>query len=262
MIAGRNIDDRSIRAASPQGPEILRLEKVSTPGGIHEISFSLHAGEVVGITGLIGSGGTNLLRAIFGADPISSGSLYLDGQPVKIISPQAAIALGIGLLTEDRQDQGLILEMNAMENITLASLKEIGSGPIIDHKAENNIGQHYARRLKIGANHLTTKANFLSGGTQQKLILSRWLASQCRVLLLDEPTRGIDVGARAEFYRLIDELSRRGMGMILVSSNLPEIMSLSDRIAILRQGRLVSIVPRPSISLAELLGMVNGGTLQ
>jgi ribose transport system ATP-binding protein len=261
MIVGRDVEDHFVRTPRSLGAEILRLEQVSSPNGIKDISFDLHAGEILGITGLIGSGGTRILRAIFGADPISAGYLFLDGKPVKIGVPQDAIALGVGLLTEDRQGQGLILEMNAQENMTLASLDNISSGPLIDHQAENNIGHHYAKRLKIREGDLFSKARFLSGGTQQKLVLSRWLASQCRVLLLDEPTRGIDVGARAEFYRLIDELSRREMGMILVSSNLPEILSLSNRIAVLRQGRLIKIVSRATTTLAELLALSSGGTL-
>ena len=260
MIVGRDVEEQFVRSSRTLGAEILRLEGIGYPNGIQNISFNLHRGEILGITGLIGSGGTSILRAIFGANPITSGCLYLNEQPVKINSPQDAVALGIGLLTEDRQDQGLVLDMNAQENMTLSSLDEISSGPLIDHQAENNIGRHYAKRLNIRLDFLSSKARFLSGGTQQKLVLSRWLASQCRILLLDEPTRGIDVGARAEFYRLINELTRRGIGMVIVSSNLSEILSLSDRIAVLRQGQMVTIVPHETTSLAEILALASGGT--
>jgi ribose transport system ATP-binding protein len=258
MIVGRSIEDTLVRPVAGPGPEILRLEHVGSANGIKDISINLHAGEILGVTGLIGAGGTNLLRAIFGVDPISSGALFIDGQPVKIVSPQAAIARGIGFLTEDRQGQGLVLEMNGQENITMASLDDIGVGPLIDHRAENNIVQHYARRLKIRPNQLATKALFLSGGTQQKLILSRWLTCQCRILLLDEPTRGIDVGARAEFYRLLNELTKRGLAIILVSSNLPEILGLSDRIAVLRRGQIVASLSRTEATSTELLSLANG----
>jgi ABC-type sugar transport system ATPase subunit len=260
MIVGRDVEEQFVRSSRTLGPEILRLEGISYPNGIQNISFNLHRGEILGITGLIGSGGTSILRAIFGANPITSGCLYLNGQPVKINSPQGAVALGIGLLTEDRQDQGLVLDMNAQENMTLSSLDEISSGPLIDHRAENNIGRHYAKRLNIRLDFLSSKARFLSGGTQQKLVLSRWLASQCQILLLDEPTRGIDVGARVEFYRLINELTRRGIGMVIVSSNLSEILSLSDRIVVLRRGQMVTIVPHETTSLAEILALASGGT--
>lgn len=258
MIVGRSIEDMLIRPTTEPGPEILSLEHVSSTSGIKDISVSLHAGEILGITGLIGAGGTNLLQAIFGVNPVSSGTLFIDGQPLKIGSPQEAIAQGIGFLTEDRQRQGLVLEMNGRENVTMASLNDIGIGPLIDHQAENNIVQHYARRLKIRPGQIASKALFLSGGTQQKLILSRWLTCQCRILLLDEPTRGIDVGARAEFYRLLNELTKRGMGVILVSSNLPEILALSDRIAVLRRGQIVGILPRSEATSTKLLSLANG----
>ncbi|HVM70420.1 MAG TPA: sugar ABC transporter ATP-binding protein [Anaerolineales bacterium] len=261
MIVGRGVEDGLARPVVNHGPEILRLEHVSSASEIQDISVTLHAGEILGVTGLIGAGGTNLLRTIFGVDPVLAGSLFVDGQRVKIASPQEAIALGIGFLTEDRQGQGLVLEMNGQENMTMASLDDMGLGPLIDHRAENNIVQHYARRLKIRPDHLLSKALFLSGGTQQKLILSRWLTSQCRILLLDEPTRGIDVGARAEVYRLLNELTRRGLGMILVSSNLPEILGLSDRIAVLRRGQIVTILPRSEATPAKLLSLANGGML-
>ncbi len=140
----------------------------------------------------------------------------------------------------------------------MASLNNIGVGPLIDHQAEDNIVQHYARRLNIHPGQLASKALFLSGGTQQKLLLSRWLTCQCRILLLDEPTRGIDVGARAEFYRLLNELTKRGMGIILVSSNLPEVLGLSDRIAVLRRGQIAGILPRSEATSTKLLSLANG----
>jgi ABC-type sugar transport system ATPase subunit len=152
-----------------------------------------------------------------------------------------------------------VLEMIGQQNVTLAALDGMGRGPIIDREAEEQIAQHYAHRLNIQEGDLARKTLFLSGGTQQKLVLSRWLASRCRVLLLDEPTRGIDVGARMEFYRLLNELSRRGLGIVIVSSNLPEILNLCDRIAVLRHGQFVSILPRAETSPAEILSLASGG---
>ncbi len=259
LIAGRGVESTFVRTNGSIGPEILRLEHVSSPSGILNTSFSLHAGEILGVTGLIGAGGTDLLHIIFGMEEISSGALYLDGRLTKINSPQEAISLGIGLLTEDRQEQGLILEMNAQENITLTSLDNLSAGPVIDRKAETNVGRHYAHRLNIRLEHLASKALHLSGGTQQKLILSRWLASRCRVLLLDEPTRGVDVSSRLEFYRLLNELSRRGTAMILVSSNITEILSLSDHIMVLRRGQVVAVCARSETNPSNLLALANGG---
>ncbi len=259
LIVGRGIEETFSRRNAFIGAEVLRLDHVSSGRGITDASFSLHVGEIIGVTGLVGAGGTDLLHILFGMDPVTSGTLFMDGQPVTIKSPQQAISLGIGLLTEDRQEQGLVLEMNALENITLTSLKNISAGPVIDHNAENNIGRHYAHRMNIRLGHLASKALHLSGGTQQKLILSRWLASRCRVLLLDEPTRGVDVSSRLEFYHLLNELSRRGTAMILVSSNLAEILSLSDHILVLRRGQVMAMCARSETNPSSLLALANGG---
>ncbi len=260
LIVGRPVDDQVTRPSGPLGPEVLRLEQVSAPSGIHNVSLNLRAGEILGLTGLVGAGGTSILRAIFGADPISAGAILVNGQLVEIRSPQDAIAQGIGLLTEDRQGQGLVMEMNGQENITLSALDTIGAGLLIDHEAEANIVNHFAGRLNIHLRDLERKTLFLSGGTQQKLILSRWLASRCKVLLLDDPTRGIDVGARIELYHLINELSRRGLGLIVVSSNLAEILNLADRVAILRGGQIVATLPREELSEDTILTLASGGT--
>jgi len=260
MIVGQHVDTQFTRPPRELGPEILRVENLNSKSGLHDISFELYAGEVLGFTGLIGAGGTSLLRAIFGADPLLSGAVFLDGQPAAINSPQDAISQRIGLLTEDRQGQGLVMEMIAQQNVTLASLEDISRGPIINQEVEDNIAHHYANRLNIHVSDLARKTLFLSGGTQQKLVLSRWLASRCRVLLLDEPTRGVDVGARMEFHRLVNELSQRGLGIIIVSSNLSEVLNLSDRIAVLRQGQIVAVLPRMEASPAEILALASGGT--
>jgi ribose transport system ATP-binding protein len=214
MIAGRRLYDLFSRTAVTPGPELLRLEGLSSSNGIQNISFSLMGGEILGITGLVGAGGTSILHAIFGLEPVVAGKLYREGNEVHIDSPRIAIEHGIGLLSENRQEQGLIPEMDTRGNMTLAALDDCGDGPFINHKTENKIAHHYARRLNIRAHNLNRKAMSLSGGTQQKVILSKWLASQCKVLLLDEPTRGIDVGARVELHKLLNELTQRGAGII------------------------------------------------
>jgi ribose transport system ATP-binding protein len=259
MVAGRPLDDLFNRLPVTPGAELLRLEGVASSNGIRDITFSLMAGEILGITGLVGAGGTGILRAIFGADPLTAGVIYRGGNPVTIDSPQTAINQGIGLLTEDRQGQGLVLDLTGQENMTLASLDDCGIGPFLDHRAETKIAHHYARRLKIRPHNLTRKARFLSGGTQQKIILSKWLSSQCQVLLLDEPTRGIDVGARAEFHVLLNELTQRGAGIVLVSDNPREVLGLADRIIILRAGRIAATLGRAEASMARIMAIANGG---
>lgn len=262
MIVGHGVEDSITRIGSSLSEVILRLDHVYSSRVITDISFDLHAGEILGITGLIGCGGTDLLETIFGVNPASSGTIYIHGLAEKISSPQDAISLGIGFLTEDRQEQGLILEMNAQENMTIASLDIISTGQFIDLQAENQIVEHYANRLNINPVVLTGKSRFLSGGTQQKVILSRWLTKQCQILLLDEPSRGIDVGSRAELYRLLNELTKRGTSMILVSSNITEILTMADRIAVLRQGRLVNILHREEATQTKLLYLMEEGAVK
>jgi ABC-type sugar transport system ATPase subunit len=246
LIAGQgNLNQHtSPQRRIKQDQEILRVEHLTTATGIKDVSFSLHAGEILGITGLIGAGGTRLFQALFGVDPLIEGRIYLEGKPVTIDSPQTAISYGIGWLTQERREQGLVLEMAAQNNITLASLHQIGIGPFLNLEEEGNIVMHYAARLGIKFSNLKQRARELSGGTQQKVILSRWLASNSHLLLLDQPTRGLDIQTRAEFYRLISDLARRGIGMLVVSSNIDEILNLSDRIMILRNGQVVDILPK------------------
>jgi ribose transport system ATP-binding protein len=233
-----------IRRPNRIGREVLRLENITTATGIDGVSFSLHAGEILGITGLIGAGGTRLFEALFGVEPLLGGEIHLDGRPVTIDSPQTATDLGIGWITEERREQGLVLEMDAQNNMTLAVLKKLGIGPILNLKEEDSIVNHYAQRLGIKLSSLTRRTRELSGGTQQKVILSRWLASSSRVLLIDQPTRGLDVQARGELYNLLNDLARRGIGIIIISSNIDEILNLSDRIIILRKGRVIDILSR------------------
>jgi len=261
MIVGRYLppEGRFPRLPVQVGPEILRVEGLTRRGAIEDATFSLHAGEILGITGLIGAGGTALVRAIFGADPADAGTIYMNGQPVKIDSPQAAIAQGIGLLTENRQEQGLVLDMSALDNMTLAALENAWPGPFLDRDAENHIGAQYAERLGIRLENLLQRTLFLSGGTQQKVVLSKWLATRSQVLIFDEPTRGIDVGARVEIYRLMNELARQGVGMIIVSSDLSEILGMCDRILVLHQGRVVATLPRSEASKQLILTYAGGG---
>jgi ABC-type sugar transport system ATPase subunit len=258
-IVGRYLPGKFPKALPAPGPEILRVEDLHRSGVLDNVSFALCGGEILGIAGLVGAGGTALTRALFGADPAESGAIYVDGQSVTIRSPEDAIALGIGLLPEDRLEQGLILQMRAQHNMTLVALENAWPGPWIDHSRESDIANYYADALGIRNESLSQPALSLSGGTQQKLVLSKWLAARARVLLFDEPTRGVDVGARVEIYRLMGDLARRGTGIILVSSDLTEILGMCDRILVMRRGVIVADLTRANASQREILRLASGG---
>lgn len=259
LIAGRPLPDKYPKEMVATGPEVLRVQGLTRAGFIQDVSFTLHKGEILGVAGLIGAGGTALVRAIFGADRLDEGEIFMEGQKVEIGSPQAAIAHGIGLLTEDRQEQGLVLDMNAQNNMTLAALENAWPGPFIDNNAESDLSARYAERLGIHAEALLQKTLFLSGGTQQKVVLSKWLATHSRVLIFDEPTKGIDVGARTEIYRLMNELAHQGTGIMIVSSNLSEILGMCDCIIVLCQGRVAAILPRADATRQTILSYAGGG---
>jgi ABC-type sugar transport system ATPase subunit len=214
------------------------------------------------VTGLLGAGGTALSRALFGADPAEGGSIFIDGQPAVIRSPDDGIAHGIGLLPEDRLEQGLVLQMQAQHNMTLVALENAWPGPWIDHSRESDIASYYAGELGIRKETLFQPARTLSGGMQQKLVLSKWLAARARVLIFDEPTRGVDVGARVEIYRLMADLARRGTAIILVSSDLNEILGMCDRILVMRRGAIAAELPRANASQREILRLAGGGGLE
>ena len=260
LIVGRILPDKFPEKPNKPGPEILRVEGLSRDNEIENISFSLHEGEILGIAGLVGAGGTTLTRAIFGADPANNGTIFLDGQPIQITNPQDAISHGIGLLTDDRMEQGLVPDMLAQDNITLAALENAWPGPLIDHRLEYDLATHYAERLAIKAENLHQQTFMLSGGTQQKIILSKWLATQARVLIFDEPTRGIDIGARVEIYNLINDLAQNGNSIIITSVDFNEILGMCDRILVMRNGRIVANLPRSEASKQSLLAYASGGT--
>jgi len=258
-IAGRYLPGKFPKVPAPSGPEILRVDGLHREGVLENVSFSLGSGEILGITGLIGAGGTALTRALFGVESAESGVISIEGSPVSIRTPEDAIAHGIGLLPEDRLEQGLILDMQAQHNMTLVALENAWPGPFIDHSRESEITNYYAGRLGIRNESLSQPALSLSGGTQQKVVLSKWLAARARVLIFDEPTRGIDVGARVEIYHLMRELARQGTGIILVSDDLTEIFGMCDRILVMRRGSIVADLPRADASKGEILRLSSGG---
>jgi ribose transport system ATP-binding protein len=252
------------------GREVLRIAGFSSSGLVRDVNLRLHAGEILGLAGLVGAGRTELLRMIFGADQKDAGTLYLDGtlEPVRIRSPAHAVARGIGLLTEDRKTQGLLLGQSVAANLTIANLGEVSPLGCLSPAREKSAVEHWTQRLRIRARDSTQVIDELSGGNQQKVLLARWLHRDCRVLLLDEPTRGIDVGARADIYAVLDSLAAQGKALLVVSSDLRELMEICDRIAVMSNGALVRTFERGQWSEQALLaaafsafgGAPNGAT--
>jgi ribose transport system ATP-binding protein len=217
------------------------------------VSFDLHKGEVLGIAGLVGAGRTELMRAIFAADKPQSGHLLKEGRPLTLNSPRDAIAAGIGFVTEDRKEQGLILSMPISTNVTLASLGSVSRSGWIDRTAEDAITVAQGSQLKLKYGGPSKHASTLSGGNQQKVVLAKWLARKPQILLLDEPTRGVDVGAKAEIYALIRTLAEKGLALLVISSELPELMTLCDRIMVMAQHQIVGELQRPEFSQEKIL---------
>jgi ribose transport system ATP-binding protein len=259
LMLGRPLTERFPRRQVVMGEELLRVQGLTRYGMFEDIDFTLHASEVLGITGLVGSGRTALLRAIFGVIPVDEGQFYINRRQVQIRTLQDAIAHGIGLLTEDRQGEGLVLEMSVGENITLASLEFESPGPLIDHDREAELTAYYIKQLRITIPHPGFKARDLSGGTQQKVVLSKWLATGPRILLCDEPTQGVDIGAKTEIYRLMNDMVEAGIGIVLVSADITEVVGMCDRIIVLRDGHMVRTLSREEANAASVLAYAMEG---
>ena len=238
------------------GKELLRVEHLSSANNFHDVSFSLRAGEILGLAGLVGAGRSEIARALLGLERVTHGSIHLHGREVRVRSPRHAIQLGIGLVPEDRKRQGLVLPHSGRHNTSLPSLHRLARASFIDRRAEHRLAAEFFNRLRIAAPALDAPVAALSGGNQQKVVLAKWLAAGSRVLLLDEPTRGVDVGAKAEIHALIDQLARQDHAILLISSELPELLALSTRILVLRAGRLVGELPRALATQDNLLRLM------
>jgi ABC-type sugar transport system ATPase subunit len=242
------------------GPERLRVERFSSPGKFHDLNFSIRSGEVLGVAGLVGSGRSEVALGLFGLDTQVSGQVYVDGNAARPRSPRDAMNLGIGLVSEDRKAQGLVLGMECGENITLSSLDRLSSSGVICQRDEQSVITKFFEKLQIKAESPHVAAQTLSGGNQQKLVLAKWLARECRVLILDEPTRGVDIGAKGEIHRLIDELATAGHAILMISSELPEVLNLSTRVIVMRHGRLVAALPRSEATAERVLKWMAGSS--
>jgi ABC-type sugar transport system ATPase subunit len=238
------------------GDELLRVEGLSCPAKFEDISFSLCAGEIVGLAGLVGAGRSEIARALLGLERDVRGSVHVHGKRVRIRSPRQAIRLGIGLVPEDRKRQGLVLLHSGLHNTSLPSLRRLSRLSWIRRPAERTLAVDFFRRLRVSAQGIDAPVAGLSGGNQQKIVLAKWLAAGSRILMLDEPTRGVDVGAKAEIHDLIDRLAAQGHAILLISSELPEILTLSTRILVLRAGRIAGALDRANASQDRLLRLM------
>ncbi len=238
LMVGRSLEEEFPPRVSNPGDERLRVENLTRGNAVRDVSFQVAAGEVLGLAGLVGAGRTETARLIFGADLPDSGSVFLDGKPIDIRSPRDAIRRRICLLTEDRKGQGLVLLHNVRENFGLPNLGEFRRGVLLDHDAEAKAFENYVGSLRIRISGHNQAAGNLSGGNQQKVVLAKWLQRNADILIFDEPTRGIDVGAKFEIYLLINQLVEQGKAIILISSELPEIIGMSDRILVMHEGRI------------------------
>lgn len=254
MIVGRTLDEKFPARESHIGDVALEVKGIEVPNTIYDISFKVHKGEVLGFSGLVGSGRTSTAKAIVGAIPRSKGEIYIHGKEVKINSPLEAIQQGIGYLPEDRKTEGLILSKSVKENITLASLtKKFYKGFIIDHKKEAVVSEEYREKLHIKTPGINRQVKFLSGGNQQKVVFAKWLCSEVDVYIFDEPTRGIDVGAKSEIYQIINDLVDQGAAVIVISSELPEILGVCDRVIVMRDGRITANIDRSEATQEKIM---------
>lgn len=255
-MVGRKIGTGYPFHEKPQpGAEILRVENLRHKESTEEINFSLKKGELLGIAGLVGSGRTETMRAIFGADQKISGKVFLEGKEISIKSPRDAVNNGICLLTEDRKSQGLILEMPCFANITLANITKVSKRGILDKILEKREAQKKISELRIKTHSVEQLVGNLSGGNQQKVVLAKWLFRDTKVLIFDEPTRGIDVGAKFEIYALLWDLAAKGMGVIIVSSDLPEVIGLCHRILVFSNNKITGDIPRSSFDQEKILSL-------
>lgn len=237
-MVGREVQEQFPPRNSSPGEELLRVEGLTREGHFQDVSFSLRAGEIVGMGGLVGAGRTEIARSIAGADPYHCGRVCLRGEEIRPRNIREGIAAGVGYITEDRKGEGLVLGLSIEDNITLPNLAAVSSGLMLNKSASREMSKKWVDKLKVRTPSVRQAVKNLSGGNQQKVVIAKWLARNCKALIFDEPTRGVDVGARAEIYRIIEELAEEGVGILVISSDLPELLGLSDRILVVHQGRL------------------------
>ncbi|MDN5571779.1 MAG: sugar ABC transporter ATP-binding protein, partial [Propionibacteriaceae bacterium] len=252
-MVGRNVDNLFPKQDAEIGEPVLEVAGLTEPGVFADISFTVRAGEIVALAGLVGAGRSEVARAVFGVDPYTLGSVRVAGRPLAKNSPGAAMRAGVALVPEDRRKQGLILDASVATNITDAIRGRLTRGGLITVAAENAAAQEWAGRLAVKTASLDAVAGTLSGGNQQKVVLAKWLATNPRVLIIDEPTRGIDVGTKSEVHRMMSQLAGAGLAILMISSELPEVLGMSDRVLVMHEGRLTADLPRETASAESVM---------
>jgi len=238
LMVDREVAEQFPARTRQRGTELLRVEGLRCGTKLRDVSFVLHEGEILGVAGLLGAGRTELARAVMGADPADGGRIFIKGQEVRPRSPGDMVRRGVGFLPEDRKTQGLVLSESVQRNVGLPILKRLSRLGVVREPAERHLAQRWVDDLRIKTPGLTTRVAWLSGGTQQKIVLGKWLAAEAHILIVDEPTRGIDVASKADIYQLLDQLASRGTGILMISSEMPEILGLSDRILVMHRGQI------------------------
>ena len=258
MMIGRTLSELFPKKFAERGEPILKVEAFSKEKQFHDITFKLHKGEILGFYGLVGAGRSELARALFGLESPDSGKIFVNGEQVHVYNPRMTMKHGVAYLPEDRQHQGLVLQMNITNNITLPILDQFIKMGLVDTGKEIRVAKKYADMLDVRASGLWKKVMQLSGGNQQKVVLAKWLATNPQILILDEPTRGIDVGAKSSVHKFMSELASQGIGIMMISSELPEILGMSDRIIVMCEGRITGEFTREEASQEKLLSAAVG----
>jgi len=261
MMIGREIGERYPSRDVKIGKEVLKVKGLTRKGTFHDVSFSVRAGEVLGVSGLMGAGRTEIMQAIFGNLSYESGSIEIDGKEVKISNPRQAMEQGIGFITEDRKTEGLMLDKSIRENISLCNLGRISKSSVISKEAEKNMVAEAIKDLHIKCFGPYHECNNLSGGNQQKVVLAKWILTNPKILILDEPTRGVDIGAKKEIYSIINKLAAQGVAIIMVSSELPEVLGMSDNIMVVREGEVRGIISYEEANQERVMTLATGGTI-
>ena len=253
LMVGRTVSELFPKAAVERGEVILRVKNLGRAGAFRDVSFELHRGEILGMAGLVGAGRTEVSQAIFGVAPADAGTIEIDGRPVRITSPNQAMQHGLALVPEDRQHHGLVLPMDITDNITLPTLTRFVKRGWLAARGARKAAHEAATQMEVKATTVWQKARELSGGNQQKLVLAKWLSTRPRILILDEPTRGIDIGTKAAVHKLMSDLAAQGLAILMISSELPEVLGMSDRILVMREGRVTGLFDRAAATQEAIM---------
>ncbi|HWR11511.1 MAG TPA: sugar ABC transporter ATP-binding protein [Rectinemataceae bacterium] len=260
LMAGRSLGQMFPKRRAEIGEEILKLRGFSSGRSFKDVSFSLRRGEILGFFGLVGAGRSEIMKSLLGLDPLDSGEIFLDGRKVRFSGPSAALSHGLAYVPEDRQAQGLVLPLSIANNICLPQTAALAKAGFIAKKKEARLSREYGSKMEIRAAGWDMEAMNLSGGNQQKVVLAKWLATKPRILILDEPTKGIDVGTKAAVHEFMSNLAAEGLAIIMISSELPEILGMSDRVAVMHEGELVAIMDRADASEDKILKAATGAS--